>query len=255
MASKMVTDREKSSRSVAAAAATHAAEIAAGFARELAPHLKAGEELPDLALVARLIGRKIAADIVELLRADEAHERELADDAAPREARDESATRVRNVLIDTRAAIETAYGSSGLRALGLDQAVPEDPSVLATTGATIVSALRDAAIKLPAPKRASMQVDRAGFAREIEAELPALVEALATVAVEEREKDATLRKKQGALSQSDRSFSRGAGWLSSSCTFAALDDLAAKVRPSGRRPGRTAEEEEPTPPEGGSGGS
>jgi hypothetical protein len=248
MASKLVTDREKSSRAVAASAETHAGEIAKGFAAELAPYLKSGEKLPDVALLVRLVARRIAADTAALVAADDAHERELADDAAPREARDEAAARLRSVLVDGRAAVEAAFGPAGLRNLRLDGAVPEDPTVLATIGERVAGALRDAGIKLPKPRRASMKLDRAALAGEIEAELPALKKALAKVATEDREKEATLRAKQNAMRKSDRSFGQAASLLSASFTFAGLEDLAAKVRPSGRRPGRTAAEDDEEAP-------
>ena len=125
MASKLVTDREKSSRAVAAAEETHAGEIARGFASELAPYLKSGEAMPDVALLMRLIGRRITSDTTGLVAADDVHEQELADDAAPREARDEAALRVRAVLVDGRAAIDAAFGPAGLRKLRLEGERPE----------------------------------------------------------------------------------------------------------------------------------
>lgn len=89
-----------------------------------------------------------------------------------------------------------------------------------------------------------MKVDRQGFAADLDVELRPLMKALANVAKEDREKEGTLSKKQGAMTKNDAGFTAGAGWLAASCSVAGLHDLAAKVRPSGRRPGRTAEEEE-----------
>jgi hypothetical protein len=158
------------------------------------------------------------------------------------------------LLVDARAAVEATYGAKGLTLLGLGQAVPVDPSVLATTAAAVVKALRDGGIKLPKPKRAGLKLDRGDFADEIDAELPALQKALATVAKEDREKEATQRAKNTAMERNDTTFSRGAGWLAASCLLAGLDDIAGKVRPSGRRPGRTASTDEEGDASGGATG-
>ncbi|MSP63534.1 MAG: hypothetical protein EXR72_24960 [Myxococcales bacterium] len=91
MASKLVTDREKSTRAVRAAVDTHCEAIATTLEKVLSPHLRKGEKMPDTALLARLVGRSLGADNEALARADKAHEAELADDAAPRTKRDTSA--------------------------------------------------------------------------------------------------------------------------------------------------------------------
>ena len=49
MASKQVTDREKSARAVGAAAETHAKEVGVGLASALTPYLAKGETIPDVA--------------------------------------------------------------------------------------------------------------------------------------------------------------------------------------------------------------
>lgn len=244
MTSKLVTDREKSARAVEAAAETHAAQIAAGFQRELSIHLRAGETLPDTGLLARLIGRKIAADNAALVAADRAHEKELSDDAGPREDRDAAAVKVRSVLVDLRAAIESAYGARGLTLLGLGDAIAVDPSVLAAAGGNVQKALKDPTLQLPKPKRAGMTIDRAAFALDLTAELPALQKALAKVATEDREKETTQQAKNEAMAKNDASFTSGAAFLAVSCQVAGLVDIAAKVRPSGRRPGRVEAEDD-----------
>jgi len=244
MASKQVTDREKSARAVAAAAETHASQIAAGFDRALSVHVRPGETLPDTGLLARLIGRKIAADNAALVAADRAHEQELSDDDGPREDRDAAAAKVRSVLVDLRGAVESSYGSRGLTLLGLGDAIAVDPSVLATAGVSAQKALNDAKIELPKPKRAGMMVNRAAFALDLTAELPALQKALAKVATEDREKEGTQRVKNEAMAKNDASFTQGADYLAASCQVAGMSDIAAKVRPSGRRPGRVESEDD-----------
>jgi hypothetical protein len=244
MASKLVTDRQKSARAVAAAADTHAPDIAKGIQTAITPYLHKGESLPDVALLIRLVGRKLAADNAALIEADRAHEKELSDDAAPREARDSAATKVRAALIDIRAAVEATYGVKGLTLLGLDAAIPVDPSVLAVTATTVSKALHDPDLKLPKPKRAGMKLDRKELAAEIDAEIPALQKALADVAREDREREVTQGAKNEAMSRNDATFSAGAGWITASAVLAGLDAIAAKVRPSTRSPGRTAAEDE-----------
>jgi len=241
MASKAVTDRQKSARAVTAAAHTHANEVATRVAELLAPHLRPDEQMPDFGLFLRLVGRLIATENEVLVRADAAHERELADDAAPRKARDEAVEKVRRILVDLRAAVETTCGMAGLPRLHLLEAVPTDPSVLATIGRSVLDALRDESVRLPAARRRGLSLDREAFAEELELELPPLEKALAAVAREAREAEATLRQKRAAMEANDRAFSRGAAVLSSAFALADLEELATRLKPSQRQPGETNE--------------
>lgn len=243
MPSKQVSDREKSTRAVMAAASSHADEIAGALSRELSPLLKKNEAMPDAALLAALIARKLKLGIDALVDADRAHEAELSDDAAPRNARDAAAEKVRLALVDLRDSITTAYGLPGLKPLGLVEAIPFDPSVLASRAQVVHRALLDASIKLPAPKRASLKIDRKGFAGELAEQLPVLQKALEHVAREEREAKTTLAAKTAALTAHDRIFGRTASLLAALASFGGLDEIAATVRPSARRSGRTAAEE------------
>jgi len=239
MASKAVIDRQKSARSVVAAAHAHASEVALRVAEHLSPYLRPDEEMPDIALCIRLVGRFIASENEALVRADAAHERELADDAAPRKARDDATEKVRRILVDLRAAVETTCGMAGLPRLHLAEAVPTDSSVLAMVGRSVLDALMDESVKLPAPRRRGLSLDRTAFAEELGMELPLLERALAAVAREAREAEATLRQKRSAMESNDRAFSRGAAFLSSTFALGGLDDLASKLKPSLRHPGET----------------
>ncbi len=107
----------------------------------------------------------------------------------------------------------------------------------------MLDALVDESVRLPAARRRGLSLDRQAFAEELELELPLLEKALAAVAREAREAEATLRQKRVAMETNDRAFSRGAAVLSSTFALAALDDLAGRVRPSVRQPGETNESE------------
>jgi hypothetical protein len=243
MPSKQVTDREKSSHAVAAAASTHAAAVGEALARELSPHLKPGETMPNVALLVQLLGRKVRADHATLAAADTAHETELSDDDAPRQARDEAVEKVRAILVDLRSGVDSAYGLAGLAVLGLKGETASDPTSVAGAADAALGALQDPKRKLPKARRAGNKLDRGAYVDELKAELPDLRKALVKVAKEEREEEATQLAKDEALAANDRSFSRGAAAIAALAAVGGLDDLADKVKPSGRRPGRTAVED------------
>lgn len=239
MASKAVIDRQRAARTVASTAYTYSADAASRVKETLSRYAKPGEQVPDIQLLLRLVGRMIASENEALVRADAAHEVELADDTEPRKQRDEAAEKVRRILSDLRTAVETTYGGIGLPRLQLRENIPHDPSALAILGRTVLVTLRDEAIKLPPPRRRGLSLDREAFAEEIAAELPALDKALAAVAREAREAEATSRTRRLTMEANDRAFQRGAAFLSATFTLAGLDELADKVKPSSALPGQT----------------
>lgn len=253
MPSKLVTTREKSTRSLSSAMVTHGGAVANALEDELRGYLEKGEKFPNVTILIKLLDRKLRADLDKLVQADTAHELELSDDAGPRNHRDAAAEKVRTTLVDLRDAITTAYGAAGLRVLGLDQAIPVDPAAVAARARAVLENLLSEKIKLPAPRRASLHVDRQGFANELGADLPALVKALEDVSREEREAKATLANKNAAMGTHDASFSRSANLLSALAAMGALDELAGSFRPSTRKAARTVGDEEEPVVEGGGG--
>jgi hypothetical protein len=239
MASKAVIDRQRAARTVASAAYTYSADAASRVKETLTRYAKPGETVPDLQLLIRLVGRMITSENEVLTKADAAHELELADDTEPRKQRDDSAEKIRRTLADLRTAVETTCGAAGLPRLHLADTIPQDPSALAVLARSVLSTLKDESIKLPAARRKGLSLDRLAFAEEVAADLPTLDKALAVVAREAREAEATLRAKRMALDANDRAFTRGAAFLSATFTLAGLDDIANKTKPSVLQPGQT----------------
>jgi len=241
MASKAAINRQRAARIVASTAYTYSADAASRVKETLSRYAKPGEQVPDIQLLVRLVGRMIASENEALGRADAAHEVELADDTEPRKLRDETAEKVRRNLNDLRTAIETTYGGVGLPRLQLNENIPQDSSALAILARSVLVNLRDESIKLPAARRRGLSLDREAFAEELAADLPLLDKALAAVAREAREAEATLRARRLAMDANDRAFTRGATFLSATFTLAGLDELADKVKPSLSQPGQTHE--------------
>src|SRR5579864_9332098 len=118
MASKLITDREKSAKAVAQAGETNAAAIGDSFAKRYAPHLQKGEKMPDVATAIRLVMRGLLADAQAMVAADDAHEAELADDVEPRDNREAATAELRARLITFRGAISGGYGPKAERDAG-----------------------------------------------------------------------------------------------------------------------------------------
>lgn len=239
MASKQVTDRQKSADSVIAAGETHAEPVQQALADLTKPLLKKGESPPDFGVLVKLSASLLAAAKDRMVKADEAHEIELSDDAPVREARDAAAADLRGALVDLREIIVGAYGQSTAAKLFLG-ATPEDPVVLSRFAGEVADKLDKT--KLPAPRIKGAKLDAAETAaslREKRAQLDKHLEALHR---EQREAQKTLAAKYAAIPAYDRVFTGVATTLSGLLLLAGEPDLAAKVRPSIRRPGQTAEQ-------------
>jgi len=108
----------------------------------------------------------------------------------------------------------------------------------------VVTYLRDSVLSsttLPAPQMPGVTLDGPAIATELRTLASDLSAALGDVARETREAQATLVAKQRALSAYDASFTGVASVVASLLTLTDQPELAARVRPSRHRPGRTAE--------------
>jgi len=237
MASKQVASRSKSSTFVAAAATSHA-EIIQGAARELLePHLRKGEKLPEIGFFGELIARALEASTKSMAAADEAHELELADDTAPRDARDKSVQELYAKLVETAEIVVGLYGGQAVRAIKLDGTTPRDPALLVRYASTASSLIRSYDFGKARVKGA--KIDGKATADEIDELVGAVTTNLDHVAREAREAEATLVKKHASLAAFDDVFSRSATVIGALLAFGGEKELAARVRPSTRRPGQT----------------
>ena len=247
MASKQITDREKSARAVVAVGETQSEAAGAALGKLLKPHLAKGEAVPDFALVLTLVSRALDASKARMVEADAAHEAELGDDEPVRRARDEAAATLSDKVVELREVLTGVYGAATANAV-FGGPTPEDPVVLSRFAGEVSSQLTR--VKLPAPRIKGAKLDTAETASTLEEHSAALDTHLKHVARELREAQATLDAKNQALAAYDDIFNGVATTLTGLLRLAGKADLAARVRPSTRRPGQTATDaEDKTPPE------
>ncbi|MEP7126662.1 MAG: hypothetical protein ABJE95_37365 [Byssovorax sp.] len=237
MAAKQVTDREKSATAVAAAGHAHAEAAGVEVGKLLKPHLVKGESLPDVGLVMILVARALEAAKTRMVEADATHEAELGDDDGFRSARDEATAALSDKLVELREVIVGMYGSATANAVFPGPA-PQDPVVLSRFAGEVAAQIER--VKLPASRIKGAKLDPAETASDLRDLRAALDGKIKDVAREVREAQATLDAKNRALGSYDELFGGGATALTGLLRMAGKADLAAKVKPSTRRPGQTA---------------
>jgi hypothetical protein len=148
-------------------------------------------------------------------------------------------------LVSLREWLTGLFGQGALRALGFSAETPTDPVALERFADEVQSALHDKA--LPKPRHKGVSWDPAETRAQFAKARAALQGHLHDVARETREAQGTLRAKNDAMSSYDQRFARVATFVCGLFQLACETALAARVRPSGRKPGQTADSDGEAP--------
>lgn len=253
--SKPLTDRQGATEIVASAAETHAVRGADKFTELFADCLEGKEKMPDVALLFKLLARKQRRMTALVADADEAYEKELGDDAEPRERRDTAAGKLGSEIGEIRDTLDSTFGAALVKELGLDGRVEVDPKAVLARAKRLVTALSDPKRVWPKPRRKGIKVDPSAWVDDLDTPIAVLETALGDVAREVREGQVASDTRNRALAANDDTFSRMAGATAALLRVVGDDALAARVRPSSRRPGQVATDEEGPPPGTGTGGT
>lgn len=244
---KQVTDRRGAAQLIASSAEKNAELIASGFNDAYGSYLLPSDnaELPNVALMCKLVARRLIDTNKRLTDASAAHDKELSDDAAPRKARDDAAGDLTDLVADIHGVVERVYGPEVLVELGIAEKTPVDPKVVLETGKRLADCLADPKFVWPEPRRKGISVDSSVWLAELQVSISALDASLKAVSDEVREAQTTGNAKTKAMAENDDVFMRTATFLSAAFVLTNEDGLAARVRPSRRRPGTVEAVEEP----------
>lgn len=244
MTSKQVVDRARASTRVTTTVDANIHELAAGLQARFAPVLLPGETMPDIAFFAALSARLLTHAHAQLDAADRAHEAELSDDPAARAERDAAAAELRDTVINLRSAVTAVGGVAALRALGIPNGLPSDTLTLERYAAGFHDALLDPTRVVVSTSRAGLVLDRRAMAATLGPELTRFQAALRNVTKELAELGLTQTAKDKAILANDSTFMGVANVVEGLLTLGNREDLAARVRPSRRRPGMVDEGDE-----------
>ena len=246
MPSRVATKLVRSAKFVESSVEANDEPIDGALAERYSPLLQEGETLPDYKLVMRLIQRDLAGSRERLVVADVANLDELADDEVPRERRNELAKILGKLITRWRGVFDRAYKPGRRRKLaGIEDETAPDPEGVLRQGKRIIARCQasvESGFEPPDLKGARLVPQEIvdDFQPHCE-ELETLVDLLN---LEERERQATQLVKNEAIASHKVTFTPSAGTLQGLYTLAGFRELAAKVKPSTRRPGRTEAEVE-----------
>jgi len=181
--------------------------------------------------------------------AEDQHQRNLAriNDLIGR--REELGNALSEKFRKTRHTLENLYGSKmGFVLVNVKGATPQNPRRLIEQVGQTISFLRDPVVEPPSHDLDGVTVELARLADGLEAPMEELGAVLQQLDRTRKQAQGTLAVKQQAVEEFDRVFQWVARALSSYFHLAGLHELAELIRPSNRRNGRRAVDEEEAPP-------
>jgi hypothetical protein len=244
--SKMVNDRYRSALLVAkiadVSADTAAERLNAAFGAPEDP----AEPRPDWAGIMRLVGRTLLAHADRLVAADSALIKELEDDQEPRGRRE----RARGVLFQrlgsVRSLVRGIYGDTAVNRLGLSGPTPTEPIALHRLGKHLLDNLSLLETMVPVAEGGVLDIPT--VRTRLGEEVGALGTAIDDLAREARERDMAQLQKDKIMDEYDVHFAFAARMLEGMLGSAGELGLAARVRPSTRKPGRVEDPGDDTEP-------
>ncbi len=232
--SRAVTLSVRSADAVVAAATTHASTVRGALSKTL------GAGAGDAAVVLLQAGATSLKGSKEtLLSAETAHVIELSDDIPVRKERDAARVALREELVRLRPTVEAAAGVDYLARIGLLGITPDDPSEMQRQAAVVSAGLRREA--LPPSLLPGYALPAAELATRLDEKARRMGAAMEAINREAKENQETLQKRDRALAEFNTVFRAVANLTSVLLASGGEDGLAARVRPSARRPGQTEE--------------
>jgi hypothetical protein len=200
---KKIERRQHAARQVANLVKGQEEAVAEALTLRLSPLLEAGEAMPDVRLLLRLLAREEQQRILAVSQADEAHDIELSDDAPGLRRRDEATSQGRQLIIATRNLIAVTFGAGYAEQLGLTGGSPRYPRDVLAALVRVASKWKAHEADAPPPIEGALALDLSVFLPRFEAAAQELLQSMDHVDQEDTEAAVTMSRRQAALEDFD----------------------------------------------------
>lgn len=188
-----------------------------------------------VAEIVGLLGQHLTRKSAGYREADLEHNTELSGDASVRDERDAAASDLRELVGGTASVVRGVFGAAASASMGLDVTWAARPDLLLRQAQNAVSLIRKAEVGKPV---VGVKIDLDEVARGIEAACKRLDQGLNDVVREERQAQATFQRRETAASDWEKQYTAVAEIFQGMCLLAGHEELAARVKPAGRRSGK-----------------
>ncbi len=236
---KSIHSRLKSCDSVIRSIQEHGQRVTGILSDRLSGLIEEGGVVPDLWALQLLFLKQLQAASSRLEQAEKSHIVELGNDEQARTARDEAAKELSEAVIGLRHMFEGLYRPESIESFGFPARVARDPALLLRQAEHLMEQLVNPERQLPEARRIDIELTPESILRNLEPPTQALRDTLDVVGREAKRAAATLADRNRAKEAYDQAFLWTARTLEAMYSLAGETELAAVVRPSARRPGRT----------------
>ncbi|MEE8522383.1 MAG: hypothetical protein V3T72_00510, partial [Thermoanaerobaculia bacterium] len=221
----------------------HGPRVSDVLTEKFGPRLEEGETVPDFQQVQLFFLGILQAARFRMAEAEAKHVDELAGDDERRTLRQQAFDGLKSTILEQRDFFAGAFGPDQAEMLGFPPQIGRSPMALLRQGERLVQHLTDPTAELPPPRLGQVTLDLVETAASVAPEVEALRSSMDVVGREVKLAQATRLDRDRAVEELDATLLWVARSLEAIYRLAGETELADRIRPATRRPGRPIGEE------------